>query len=89
MTNFGQVARFARLCGTHVPAWLSRLFETLEDDPEARRLVAAMVAGEQCRILAAEGVSDFHFYTLNRADLTFAICHMLGLRAAVAGPSGA
>ena len=82
VTNFGQVARFARLCGTHVPAWLSRLFETLEDDPEARKLVAAMVAGEQCRILAAEGVSDFHFYTLNRADLTFAICHMLGLRAA-------
>lgn len=87
VTNYGQVARFARTCGAAVPAWLSRLFETLEDDPEARKLVAAMVAGEQCRILAAEGVSDFHFYTLNRADLTFAICHMLGLRAAPPGPA--
>ncbi len=86
VTNFGQVARFARLCGTSVPLWLSRIFETLEDDAEARKLVAAMVAGEQCRLLAAEGVSDFHFYTLNRADLTFAICHMLGLRAATAPP---
>lgn len=87
VTNYGQVARFARTCGAAVPAWLSRLFETLEEDPEARKLVAAMVAGEQCRILAAEGVSDFHFYTLNRADLTFAICHMLGLRAAPPGPA--
>ena len=86
VTNFGQVARFAGMCGTTVPPWLSRLFETLTDDPEARKLVAAMVAGEQCRILAAEGVSDFHFYTLNRADLTFAICHMLGLRSAAPGP---
>ena len=85
VTNFGQVARFAGMCGTTVPPWLSRLFETLTDDPEARKLVAAMVAGEQCRILAAEGVSDFHFYTLNRADLTFAICHMLGLRSAAPG----
>ena len=82
VTNYGQVARFARMCGASVPDWLTRLFETLENDPEARRLVAAMVAGEQCRILATEGVSDFHFYTLNRADLTFAICHMLGHRAA-------
>ena len=85
VTNYGQVARFAGMCGTTVPPWLSRLFETLKDDPEARKLVAAMVAGEQCRILAAEGVSDFHFYTLNRADLTFAICHMLGLRSAAPG----
>ena len=85
VTNYGQVARFARMCGTTVPSWLTRIFETLEDDPEARKLVAAMVAGEQCRILAAEGVSDFHFYTLNRADLTFAICHMLGLRSAAPG----
>ena len=81
VTNYGQVARFAGMCGASVPPWLTRLFESLEDDPEARRLVAAMVAGEQCRILAAEGVSEFHFYTLNRAELTFAICHMLGLRA--------
>ncbi len=85
VTQYAQVARFARMCGASVPGWLARLFESLEDDPEARKLVAAMVAGEQCRILAAEGVSDFHFYTLNRADLTFAICHMLGLRAAPGG----
>ena len=81
VTNYRQVARFARMCGASVPAWLTRLFESLEDDPDARKLVAAMVAGEQCRILAAEGVPDFHFYTLNRAELTFAICHMLGIRA--------
>ena len=81
VTNYGQVARFAGMCGASVPPWLTQLFESLEHDPEARRLVAAMVAGEQCRILAAEGVSEFHFYTLNRAELTFAICHMLGLRA--------
>ena len=87
VTNYGQVARFARMCGASVPSWLTRLFESLENDPEARKLVAAMVAGEQCQILAAEGVSDFHFYTLNRADLTFAICHMLGLRAAASGSS--
>ena len=88
VTNYAQVARFAHACGTSVPPWLTRLFEALEDDPEARKLVAAMVAGEQCRILASEGVSDFHFYTLNRADLTFAICHMLGLRATAADVAG-
>lgn len=81
VTNFERVVRFAGACGTGVPGWLSRLFEPLGRDPETRRLVAAMVAGEQCRILAAEGVSRFHFYTLNRADLTFAMCHALGLRA--------
>ena len=84
VTNFAQVVRFAGMCGAEIPGWLSRLFEPLGDDPETRKLVAAMVAGEQCRILAAEGVSNFHFYTLNRADLTFAMCHALGLRA----PSG-
>lgn len=81
VTNFDRVARFAGVCGAGVPGWLSRLFQPLGRDPETRRLVAAMVAGEQCRILAAEGVSSFHFYTLNRADLTFAMCHALGLRA--------
>ena len=81
VTNFERVVRFAGACGTVIPGWLSRLFEPLGRDPETRRLVAAMVAGEQCRILAAEGVSRFHFYTLNRADLTFATCHALGLRA--------
>ena len=85
VTNFAQVVRFAGMCGAGVPGWLSRLFESLGEDSETRKLVAAMVAGEQCRILAAEGVSNFHFYTLNRADLTFAMCHTLGLR----GPADA
>jgi methylenetetrahydrofolate reductase (NADPH) len=80
VTNFAQVVRFAGMCGASIPGWLSHIFEPLGDDPETRKLVAAMVAGEQCRILAAEGVSDFHFYTLNRADLTFTMCHALGLR---------
>ena len=80
VTNYAQVVRFAGMCGARIPGWLSRLFETLDDDSETRKLVAAMVAGEQCRILASEGVSAFHFYTLNRADLTYAMCHMLGLR---------
>jgi len=85
VTNFTQVVRFAGMCGAEIPGWLSRLFEPLGDDPETRKLVAAMVAGEQCRILAAEGVSNFHFYTLNRAELTFAMCHTLGLRAPAGG----
>ena len=85
MTNFAQVVRFAGMCGTRIPGWLSHLFESLDGDSETRKLVAAMVAGEQCRILAAEGVFNFHFYTLNRADLTFAMCHMLGLRAPAGG----
>lgn len=85
VTNFTQVVRFAGMCGAAIPGWLSRLFESLSDDAETRKLIAAMVAGEQCRILAAEGVSNFHFYTLNRADLTFAMCHTLGLRAPAGG----
>ncbi|MDP6344237.1 MAG: methylenetetrahydrofolate reductase, partial [Alphaproteobacteria bacterium] len=89
VTNFDQVSRFAKACGASVPAWLAHLFEGLGDDPETRRLVAASVASEQCRRLQAAGVSDFHFYTLNRADLTYAICHMLGLRPAAGGAAGA
>jgi methylenetetrahydrofolate reductase (NADPH) len=89
VSNFAQVVRFSRMCGTAVPAWLHDLFEGLDDDPETRKLVAAMVATEQCRALAAEGVNQFHFYTLNRADLTLGICRRLGLKpkpvAALAG----
>jgi methylenetetrahydrofolate reductase (NADPH) len=81
VTNFKQVTRFAAMCGADVPGWLAYLFEGLDDEPETRKLVAATVAAEQCRLLRAAGVEDFHFYTLNRADLTFAICHILGLRA--------
>ena len=80
VTNFGQVQKFSAACGTSVPAWMADLFEGLDDDPDTRRLVAATVAAEQCRALVAGGVSDLHFYTLNRADLTFAICHILGVR---------
>jgi methylenetetrahydrofolate reductase (NADPH) len=63
-----------------VPDWLAALFYGLDDDAETRRLIAATVAAEQCRQLEAGGVTEFHFYTLNRADLTYAICHILGLR---------
>ncbi len=80
VTNFAQVAKFSAMCGAHVPDWLRDLFEGLDDDPETRRLVAATVAAEQCRALYAGGARAFHFYTLNRADLTYAICHILGLR---------
>ncbi len=81
VTNFSQVVRFSGRCGTSVPDWLAHLFEDLDDDPETRKLTAATVAAEQCRRLQAEGVDEFHFYTLNRAELSFAICHILGLRA--------
>ncbi|MBM3485271.1 MAG: methylenetetrahydrofolate reductase [Alphaproteobacteria bacterium] len=87
VTNFAQVVRFSKLCGATVPAWMAHLFEGLDDDPETRRLVAATVAAEQCRLLHAHGVREFHFYTLNRADLTFAIAHILGLRPAAPGVS--
>ena len=80
VTNFGQVKRFSDTCGASVPGWLADLFEGLDEDPETRRLVAATVAAQQCRILSANGIADFHFYTLNRADLVFAICHILGVR---------
>jgi len=83
VTNVAQVRKFAAQCGASVPHSMDVLFEGLDEDPETRRLVAASIAIEQCRLLQAEGVEEFHFYTLNRADLTVAICHMLGLRAPV------
>jgi len=89
VTNFAQVVKFSRMCGTAIPAWLADLFDGLDEDPETRKLVAAMVATEQCRALAAEGVDQFHFYTLNRADLTLGICRRLGLKpAAMAALAG-
>jgi methylenetetrahydrofolate reductase (NADPH) len=72
--------KFAGSCGASIPAWMDRLFEGLDDHPSARQLVAATVAAELCRRLYAGGVRHFHFYTLNRAELSFAICHLLGLR---------
>jgi methylenetetrahydrofolate reductase (NADPH) len=80
VTNVTQLKRFAGKCGTIVPGWLSDLFEGLDDHPETRNLVAATVAGEMVKRLNAGGVTDFHFYTLNRAPLAYAICHLLGLR---------
>jgi methylenetetrahydrofolate reductase (NADPH) len=80
VTNFAQVQKFSAACGASIPGWMADLFEGLDDDPETRRLVAATMAAEQCRILAAEGVGQFHFYTLNRADLAYAISHILGVR---------
>jgi len=82
VSNFASVARFARQCGAGIPPRLARAFEGLDDDPETRRMVAAALACEQVRGLQAAGVDRFHFYTLNRADLTYAICHLLGLRPA-------
>ena len=70
----------AALCGSKVPAWLAEMFQGLEEDIETRRMIAATVAGDLCRRLRNEGDEQFHFYTLNRADLTFAICHLLGVR---------
>jgi methylenetetrahydrofolate reductase (NADPH) len=63
-----------------MPTWMAHLFEGLEDDPDTRKMVAVTAAAELCRKLQTAGVTDFHFYTLNRADLTYAICHILGLR---------
>jgi methylenetetrahydrofolate reductase (NADPH) len=80
ITRFPQILRFAARCGATIPPWLQERFAGLEDDAETRRLIAASVAIEQVHSLAAHGVTEFHFYTLNRAELTFAICHALGLR---------
>jgi methylenetetrahydrofolate reductase (NADPH) len=81
ITNFARVCEFAAKCGAHVPPDLERRFAGLDRDPETRNLVAAMVAAEQVHALAREGVTDFHFYTLNRSDLVYAICRVLGLGA--------
>jgi len=78
--NFAQVKKFAEPCGTHVPQSLAERFAGLENDPETRKLVAATVAAEQVNDLRQRGVNEFHFYTLNRSELVFAICHLLGIR---------
>ncbi|MCT8990581.1 methylenetetrahydrofolate reductase [NAD(P)H] [Chelativorans sp. SCAU2101] len=80
--NFTQVVRFAGRCGAHVPSWLAERFYGLENDPVTHQLVSAAVAAEQVLDLIERGVEDFHFYTMNRADLAFAICHMIGIRPA-------
>jgi methylenetetrahydrofolate reductase (NADPH) len=80
VTNFRQVVRFAGRCGAGVPTWLAEQFDGLDDDADTRQLVAAAIAVDQCRRLRSAGIDTFHFYTLNRAELTYAICHTLGLR---------
>jgi len=82
--NFKQVKGFTERCGTSVPRWLAERFEGLDDDVATRKLIAAAVAAEQVLDLVDRGVTDFHFYTMNRADLVYAVCHLLGLRPALA-----
>ncbi|HXW09669.1 MAG TPA: methylenetetrahydrofolate reductase [Steroidobacteraceae bacterium] len=88
ITRFPHMLKFARRCGASVPEWLVQRFDGLDDDPDTRRMIAASCAIEQVRRLQEHGVHEFHFYTLNRAELTYAICHALGVRAPapLAGP---
>ena len=81
VSNVAQTRKFAGQCGAAIPEWMDRLFEGLDDLPAARQLIAATIAGELCGQLYAGGVRQFHFYTLNRAELAYAICHLLGVRA--------
>jgi methylenetetrahydrofolate reductase (NADPH) len=81
--NFKQAKSFAERTGASVPDWLAARFDGLDNDPATRKLIAAAIAAEQVLDLVDRGVSDFHFYTMNRADLVYAICHLLGLRPAV------
>jgi methylenetetrahydrofolate reductase (NADPH) len=83
INRFAELVRFASRCGATIPAWLAARFEGLDDDPDTLRLISAATSIELVEQLRSEGVEEFHFYTLNRAELTYAICHALGLR-----PSG-
>ena len=87
VSNVSQTRRMADMCGTAIPGWMISLFDGLDDLPAARQLVSATIAAEMCRRLYAGGVRDFHFYTLNRAELSYAICHLLGLRPSAAPAS--
>jgi methylenetetrahydrofolate reductase (NADPH) len=80
VSNFARLVDFSKKCGASIPPWMAHLFDGLDGDPETHKLVAATVAAEQCRTLHANGVRDFHFYTMNRADLTLAVCRILGVR---------
>jgi len=80
VSNFRQLDRFAKLTNGRIPSWMNRMYEGLDDDPESRNLVGASIAMDMVKILSREGVKDFHFYTLNRSELTYAICHTLGVR---------
>ncbi|MDC9594313.1 methylenetetrahydrofolate reductase [Xenorhabdus sp. IM139775] len=80
VSNFRQLQRFSTMTNVRIPSWMTRMFEGLDDDPESRNLVGASIAMDMVKILSREGVKDFHFYTLNRAELSYAICHTLGVR---------
>ncbi|MCW9734111.1 methylenetetrahydrofolate reductase [Avibacterium sp. 20-15] len=80
VTNFKQLQKMAAITNVKIPAWLAKMYEGLDNDPTTRNLVAASVAIDMVRVLSREGVKDFHFYTLNRSELTYAICHTLGVR---------
>jgi methylenetetrahydrofolate reductase (NADPH) len=87
VTNFTQAAKFCAACGTVVPQWMAELFEGLDGDAETRRMVAAATAAEQVRILQANGIDEFHFYTLNRPDLVYAIARILGVKPVTGAPA--
>ncbi len=80
VSNVKQVKHFAKMCGAHIPKWMSELFNNLDNHENTRKIIAAVVAIELCRILHSGGVNNFHFYTLNRSGLTKSVCHILGIR---------
>lgn len=88
VTNVQQMIKFSAMCGTKVPAWITDIFTGLDNDPTTRQLVAASIAIEQCRLLQRAGYDAMHFYTLNRAELVLAICHLLGIRPGQEGADG-
>ncbi|GAL59965.1 methylenetetrahydrofolate reductase [Pseudescherichia vulneris] len=83
VSNFKQAKKFADMTNVRIPAWMSQMFNGLDDDAETRKLVGASIAMDMVKILSREGVKDFHFYTLNRAEMSYAICHTLGVRPAL------
>ncbi len=89
VTNFNGLKKMSAACQTAIPSWLGNLFEGLDDDAETRRLIACSVAAEMCAKLQEQGFEDFHFYTLNRADLVYAICRVLGVRETAPAPAEA
>ncbi|MGL4626434.1 MAG: methylenetetrahydrofolate reductase, partial [Plesiomonas shigelloides] len=82
VSNFKQLTKFAALTNVRVPNWMQRMYDGLDNDPATRNLVGASIAMDMVKVLSREGVKDFHFYTLNRAELSYAICHTLGVRPA-------
>lgn len=83
VTNFKQLQKMASVTNVKIPAWMAKMYDGLDEDQTTRNLVAASIAIDMVRVLSREGVNDFHFYTLNRSELTYAICHLLGVRASL------